>query len=57
MGKRKLLFGLLALPLLFGMAISDDDIPEETTTEIVEQVCETQTVVKVKWFPEGRLAN
>jgi hypothetical protein len=48
MGKRKLLFGLLALPLLFGMAISDDDMLEETTTEVVEKVCETQTVVKVK---------
>lgn len=59
MGKLKLLFGvLIALPLLFWMAISDDDMPEaQTTEEVIEQVCETGTVVKVKGFPEGSLAN
>ena len=59
MGKLKLLFGLLiAVPLLVGAAISDDDMASEPATEeVVEQVCETWTVVKVKGFPEGSLAN
>ena len=43
MGKLKLLFGLLiAVPLLVGAAISDDDMASEPATEeVVEQVCET----------------
>ena len=58
MGKLKLLFGLLiTIPLLVGAAISDDELEEPATQEIVEQVCEMQTVVKVKGFPEGSLAN
>ena len=59
MGKLKLLLGLLiTLPLLFGMAYTDDDVIQEPITEeVIEQVCETWTVVKVKWFPEGSLAN
>ena len=58
MGKRKLLLGLfISIPLLFGMAYTDDDAEEPITEEVIEQVCETWTVVKVKWFPEGSLAN
>ena len=43
MGKLKLLLGLLiTLPLLFGMAYTDDDVIQEPITEeVVEQVCET----------------
>ena len=43
MGKLKLLFGLLlAVPLLIGIAVSDDEIAEEPIAdEVVEQVCET----------------
>jgi Phr family secreted Rap phosphatase inhibitor len=47
MGKLKLLLGLLiTLTLLFGMAYTDDDTIQEQ--QVVEQVCETGTVVKVK---------
>jgi len=55
MGKLKLLFGLLlTLPLMFfSTAWADDE--EEQVPE--EQICETVTVVKVKWFPEDSLAN
>jgi hypothetical protein len=42
MGKRKLLLGLfISIPLLFGMAYTDDDAEEPTTEEVIEQVCET----------------
>ena len=59
MGKLKLLFGLLiALPLLFFFPVwADDEEVQAEQDDTVEVTCETWTVVKVKWFPEGSLAN
>ena len=57
MGKLKLLFGLLlVIPLiLFWTAWADEEIQQ--VPDEPEVVCETQTVVKVKWFPEWALAH
>lgn len=59
MGKLKLLLGLLiALPLLLRTpAWADDEVIVAEEELVPEVVCETWTVVKVKWFPEGALAN
>jgi len=56
MGKLKLLFGLVfALPLMcINTAWAEE---EELSSANPVVVCETWTIVKVKWFPEWALAN